>query len=1163
MPPVTAVREPLTLPTYPVGEPGKHPLFFEKRVYQGSSGKVYPLPFIDKVFDEPRDVSWQSVRLENEFVRLSILPEIGGRIFLGQDKTNHDYDFFYRQHVIKPALVGLAGPWISGGVEFNWPQHHRPGTFLPADAFIEEEPDGARTVWLSEHDPLERLKGMHGVRLRPGASLIELRVRLYNRTPVTQTFLWWANVAAMVHDQYQSFFPPDVHYVADHAVRAMSSFPEARNFYYGVPYHERPGANRLDWYKNIPVPTSYMVCQTEYAFFGGYDHLAHGGFVHVADPAIAPGKKQWTWGNHEFGWAWDRELTAPSTGSGQAPSTGSGQAPSTGSGKAPPYVELMAGVFTDNQPDFTYLLPFETKTFSQFWWPIRDIGPVQQATRQAALRLVVRDDRTVELGLCVAEPLDGRLIVRRGTAALASFDISLQPGQSWQDASLRFDGESAAELEAVLTGPSGRPILSYRPPDPSRLTQDRAQATEPPPPGEVPSADELFFIGEHLEQYRHPTRDPELYWHEALARDPGDARCNLAVGRRRLRQGLLDEAASRFTAAIDRLTRLHPNPATGEAHYHLGLTRFFQSLAAGDPASSDDLSRQSRRALSKASWNYEWSSSADYLLACLACRRRDFEAALARLEASLAANRDHNKARVLRALVLATLDRRTEAETALAALLAVDPLDHWARHAALVLPTVARASRPWSHPADRTPLDTFLDLTRNDAQTILDLAFDYAEAGFRDEATALLGIHHENPVIPVAVPNPHERSPMTRYALAWLTRDPAVLAEARAQSPDYFFPSRIHEQLVLEWAAAQPGPDPVARYALGNCYYHKGRRHHATGTWESARSQTAHGQTGIPQIHRNLGIAYWNHRNDGEQAVAAYRRALELDPSDARLVSEFDQLARKLNHPLGRRLAFLEERRPVVLQRDDASVALASLYNLLHRPGDALDLLLTRRFHPWEGGEGKVLRQYTTARLLLGRQALAAGDPAAAHQHFTHAMDTPDSLGEKYHLLQAKADVNYWIGRSARALGRDDEARTRFEASAGESGDFTEMAVTKHSPLSYFRGLSLRELGREDEARTLFDDLRAFGEAGLHTPATIDYFATSLPNLLVFDEDLKARRNAGHHLLIALACHGLGHRKDAASHLANTLAFTNSDQHAADLARDLDTKRSRTRDERP
>ena len=187
-------REKIALPTYGLGKPEINPMFFEKRVYQGSSGKVYPVPFIDKVFDEKKEKIYDAVRLENGFIRLVMLPEIGGHIFEAQDKTNKDYNFFYKQNVIKPALVGLAGPWISGGVEFNWPQHHRPGTYLPATVFIENEADGACTVWMSEYDPMNRLKGMHGIRMRPDSALIELRGRLFNPTPVTHTFLWWANV---------------------------------------------------------------------------------------------------------------------------------------------------------------------------------------------------------------------------------------------------------------------------------------------------------------------------------------------------------------------------------------------------------------------------------------------------------------------------------------------------------------------------------------------------------------------------------------------------------------------------------------------------------------------------------------------------------------------------------------------------------------------------------------------------------------------------------------------------------------------------------------------------------------------------------------------------------------------------------------------------------
>ncbi|MGB1128961.1 MAG: DUF5107 domain-containing protein [Haloferula sp.] len=1089
-----AQLEALTLPTYPLGAPEKNPLFFEKRVYQGSSGKVYPVPFVDKVHDAPVDVTYQSARLENDFVRLVMLPEIGGRIFLGQDKTNDDYDFFYRQDVIKPALVGLAGPWISGGVEFNWPQHHRPGTFMPADVHIEHETDGSATVWMSEHDPLNRLKGMHGIRLRPDSSLIELRGRLYNRTPLTHTFLWWANVAAMVHDQYQSFFPPDVNYVADHAVRALSSFPEANNPYYGIDYQNRPGANDLSWYRNIPVPTSYMVCQTQADFFGGYDFAADGGFVHVANRHIAPGKKQWTWGNHDFGWAWDRELTDENG----------------------PYIELMAGVYTDNQPDFTYLLPYETKTFSQFWWPIQGIGPVQAANQHAALHLTIRDDRTIQLGLNVPEAFAGTLTVFHRDEALGSFPLQLKTGEVWQDQSLRFSGENPTEILAELRTDDGSPVLDFRPIDVRSLKRERAQATEPPVAAEIDSADELFFTAEHLELYRHPTRAPEPYLERCLEIDPGDARAHLALGKRLLRRGLLADAADHLEKAVARLTSRHPNPVTGEAHYFLGLTRLHQ----GRPECAYPL-------FYKATWNYEWRSSSYHHLACLDCRKGDFATALEHLDQSLATNRDHNKARVLTALVLQKTGRPKEAEAALDELLAIDPLDHWATHA-------------------RGDIDTFLAATRNDAQTILDLVFDYSDAGFTREAVELLALHEQHETASCAVPNPLERSQMTAYAKAWLTGEAADLETARNQSAAHFFPSRIHEQLILEWAMAQPGEDPLAAYGLGNYCYDLKRHRDALEMWQVAT------RADNPQAHRNLGLAHWNLNRDGDAARASYLKGIELDPSDARLVSEFDQLCQKLNEPLEDRLEFLETHRSQVLQRDDATVALASLYNLLGRPQEALDLVLSRRFHPWEGGEGAVLKQYSTARLLLGQQALESDDAARAHEHFSRAMDTPESLGEAYHLLQAKADVNYWLGRSCKAMGKEDEAMRYFQLSAEEEGDFSEMAVTSHSPLSYFRGLSLIELGRKDDARSLFESLASFAEDGLGTEASIDYFATSLPNLLVFEEDLQQRRDADHHLLLALAQHGLGQPDQAAESLKKTLAFTLTDPMAAMLAHSLE-----------
>ena len=1082
---VNAYLETIKIPTYGLGEPSKHPFFLEKRIYQGSSGKVYPLPFIDKVFqdDPPGPKQYQAAHLENEYIRLVMLPEIGGRIFIGQDKANKNYDFFYRQDVIKPALVGLAGPWISGGVEFNWPQHHRPGTYMPADIFIEEEQDGVYTVWLSEHDPLNRLKGMHGIRLRPGSCLIELRGRLFNRTPLTHTFLWWANVAARVHDNYQGFFPPDVHYVADHAVRAMSTFPIADGHYYGIDYGNRPGANDLSWYKNIEVPTSYMVCQTDFDFFGGYDYDAQGGFIHVANKHIAPGKKQWTWGNNPFGWAWDRELTDENG----------------------PYIELMAGVYTDNQPDFSYLLPYETKTFSQYWWPYQKLGPVQKANTKAAVRLVVNENRQIDLGVAVSELFESiEIILKQSSSVLLRERIDVSPEKPWQHQKLTFEGDRGSELELIVVDGSSQELISYRPVEPERLERRRELAAEPPLPEEIDSVDELYFTGEHLELNRHPTRYPETYWQEVLHRDPGDARCNLALGRQALSRSDFDAAQMYLQSAIDRLASRHPNPVTGEAHYLLGLTRRYQ----------EDYP-QAYSLLYKATWNYEWRAAAYYELACLDALGHNYETALKHLNNSLDTNRLNNKAYILQAAILRKMGHTEKAREIITTLLKNDQLDHWARFESALIEC-------------ETDFDEFLSLSRNDAQTILDVTFDYADAGFFEEASCVLECHHAHEVIPVSVPNPLGKTPLTRYTLAWLyiqTGNPKAddaLKTARQMAADFCFPSRIHEYLILQWAIAQPGKDLNAAYGLGNFCYDRKRHTEAIKYWQQAR-ETA---LDFASLHRNLGIAYWNIEKNGEKARQSYLKAIECDPNDALLIFEYDQLCKKMHESVEGRLDFLQKHCLLVFERDDLSIEMASLYNQNGFPERALGLLCKHTFHPWEGGEGKVLRQYTTAHLLLGQKALDEGCPQKALGYFEQAMNTPDSLGEKYHPLQSKADVNYWTGMALMKLGRKEEAKQKFIEVSNEEGDFQDMAVTIFSEMTFYKGLALLALGEYSQAGGLFHEMKAWAQWQKSQTAKIDYFATSLPNLLVFEEDIQQTHLNTMNNLIALAEKGLERCKE-------------------------------------
>lgn len=1069
--PVKAWAEPVQIPTYLPGTPDPNPMFLENRVYQGSSGAVYPLPFIDRIANEPVERNWQALHLENEHLRVMVMPEIGGRIHVGMDKSN-GYDFLYRQNVIKPALVGLAGPWISGGIEFNWPQHHRPATFMPVEHSIEEHADGSRTIWCSDHDPMNRLKGMHGVCLRPGRSYLEVKVRLYNRTPFVQTFLWWANLGVHVHDQYQSFFPPDVHYVADHARRAIATFPLCNGLYYGIDYGARSGkrdggraANDLSWYANIPVPTSYMATGSRYDFVGGYDHARRAGVVHVAEHRISPGKKQWTWGDAAFGRAWERHLT-------------------DGDG---PYIEIMAGVYTDNQPDFSFLAPYETRTFTQHWYPIREIGPARMANLEGAISVGARKGK-VRVGVAASRAHRGAVVsVENDGKRVARWRTNLAP-----DAPFIAEVKSQARLEAltITVEDAGGAELIRSAPDPATAPAPPPSATEPPLPAEVASADRLYWTGVHLEQYRHATRMPEDYWREALRRDPGDARSNNALGRWRLRRGEFHEAAACFRAAIATLTERNANPYDGEPYYHLGLTLRY----LGQDEEAYD-------AFYKAAWNYAWRSSAYVALAELDARARRWERALERAQLALRTDADNLNARALAAIALRKLGREEQAYSLLCENLRLDRLHAWTRHLAE-------------------------DVIPGDEQMRLDLAFDYARAGLTEEAAQALEAGGE--------------SPMIFYALGYLTGSAKAYRLARQARPDCCFPNRLEEMLALEAAMRAHPDDARAPYYLGNLLYARRRRGEAIACWE--RSVKLDPGFAIPW--RNLGIAYFNVVGSKAKAAKAFDRAVAMNPRDARLVYERDQLWKRLGRAPRRRLAELEKRIDLVGGRDDLALELAAVYNQLGRHTKAEELLLSRQFAPWEGGEGMALAQFVRTQLALARRALAAGDRASARIRLEAAMSPPESLGEARHPLANQSDLEYWMGV---ACEPGAEARTWFERAAASRGDFVEMSVRTFSGMTYYNALALAKLGRAAESRSLLRDLLAYAMQLRRERPVVDYFATSLPDMLLFHDDQGRRNRIASLFLEAQARLGLGQKKQARRLLQEALALDRNHAMAADL----------------
>ncbi len=1094
---VAAWHEPVVIDTYDPAPPDPYPAYLERRVYQGSSGQVYPLPFFEKISHTKRPQVWQAIHLENAWVRLMILPELGGRIQVAVDKTN-GYDFFYRNNVIKPALVGLAGPWVSGGVEFNWPQHHRPATFLPMDWTIERESDGAVTVWCSDHDPFARMKGAHGIRLRPDSNVVEVRVRVFNRSEDVQTFLWWSNVAVAVNDDYQSFFPTDVHWVADHAKRATATYPRVDGRYYGVDYPsrvdgDRPDGDRIDWYRNIPVPTSYMVVETQDDFFGGYDHGREAGFVHWADHRFVPGKKQWTWGNAPFGWAWDRQLT-DSDG---------------------PYVELMAGAFTDNQPDFSFLAPGETKAFSQFWYPIRKIGPAQQATLDAALAFRAEpgaESTRVRVGVAVTTPRAGVLlqVLDEAGAVLVSECCDVSPGEPAVVAAVLPGRREEHRLRGRVVH-DGRVLVAWSPAPPAPDRPAPAAVTALPEPGEVASVEELYLAALHLVQYRHATRSPEPYLLEALRRDPADSRSAVLLATLRYRAGRYDESERLVAAAVHRLTAHNPNPYDGEAHYRLGLAR----LRLGRPEAARD-------AFAKAAWNAAWRTPALVQLARLDVRDGQWALAVARLDAALATDRDNLQAQDLLVVALRAAGRVEEADALLAAHLAAEPLDWWA---------VDLAGK---------------DL-QTDAQTCLDVAYEYLAAGLWDDAARVAAVaalrQSTQPFL-----GANDAGPLAHYCRARALTELGdahgsreALRLARTCKAANCLPGRLEDVDLLTWSLAADHDDARAHALLGHWLYFRQRPADAQEHWLAAvRLDPADAVS-----WRNLAVAAYNVDRDADAADECYERALAVRPLDAKLWYERDQLAKRRRVPPERRLAELARHPEIVGQRDDLSVEWADLLTLTDRADEALGVLASRQFGPWEGGEGKVLAAWDAAHLALARKEMAAGRPARAADLLRAALDVPHHLGEDRHTLGNYADLWVTLGDACAASGAGDEAERWWRRAALFDGDFQDMQAVPYSEMTYFAAQAWSALGRPERGEALARGMADYADELESSEPQIDYFATSLPTMLLFHDDLAAMRDERVLLLRGLVAALRGDQEQARARVADLLARDPSNIRAA------------------
>ena len=1024
---------PLTLPTYEIAPPDLNPIFYTGRVYQGAQGHIYPYPLFDVLTAQKGDKTYNALYLENEYVNVCVLPEIGGRILSAIDKTNN-YDIFYRQTGIKPALIGMLGAWLSGGVEWNIPHHHRATSYMPIDWEMEENPDGSKTIWVGETEIRHRLKWSIGLTLYPDRSWIEARVRIMNRTPFIQSILYWANVSVHCDENYEVIFPPATQAGTDHSKVYFTPWPM------GDPVKGTDIIADLAWWKNyIGSSRSIFAWNYEDDFFAGYDHAKHAGTVHVANHHVVCGKKFFLWGNNPRGEMWNTMLSDANG----------------------PYLELMVGAYSDNQPDYSWIGPGETREFTQRWYGLRDIRGVKNANDNAAVNIERTAPEKLFFGFNATTKYPGaHVVLKNGDATLLQETITIDPATPYLREIIISTEAKDSDFEATLFDANGNELVAYRPVVlEEKPLPDVVEGTKQPE--EYKTVEELYLAGLRIEQFHNARLNAMDFYNEALKHDPMDARTNTVVGIRHAREGRWGEAETHLSRAVARLSKDYTTIKDTEPIYYLGLVYQMQRKY-----------KEAEDMFWKATWYPTFQHPAYTALAQIAALQQQYDKALILIDQSLNVGSQDTKALTFKAYLLRKSDQKYDAYELLDKVFSIDPLDYWSLSELSILN--GNGTQFLANTAD----------SRGDGlvriQALLEMVMDYANIGAYPEALALLEEA-------IKTGKPYSTYPMVYYYAGYYNllsgnSEAAAnfFAQASKQPTDYCFPFRLEEIDILECALNEQPSDYAAAYYLGNLYYFLNQHEKGIASWE----KSAQLNPKFYHTFRNLGFAC-NRSGNVQKAVTTYEQAIALDKNDPRLFSELDQLYEKTHKPARERLALLEKNIKTVYKHDDAVVRLLMLYNETGAYNKSLALLDSRHFHVWEGGS-QVHNIFVDANLMDGLKKMDSKKYPAAIDAFKKADSYPVNLelGRPYGGGHS-AKGFYYMGDTYKLMSNPTKAAEAYGIAANVLIPRDETA----SESAFYKAMALREIGKRTDADNVIEAMKKEVERQLNSASLIDEYS--------------------------------------------------------------------------
>jgi tetratricopeptide (TPR) repeat protein len=991
----------IEIPTYQLGEEDPNPPFPLVNRH-----RIYPYTMLDDLTDRKEPQSYRAVYLENEYLKATVIPDMGGRLYSLYDKVNRR-EVFYRNHVVKYGLVGLRGAWISGGIEWNFPDGHSVVTVSPVASTVLR--DGAQSVTVVVGD-IDKVSGMHwevALTLRRGEARLEQHVTLYNCSPLPHLYWYWANAAVPATVDMQFIYP------------MREVVPHMKGVVWSYPIHD--GVD-LSWYKNTREAASLFARQVHRNFFGAYYHGSDYGVVHVADFRQVPGKKTWTWGVAGDGLIWTGLLTDHDGA----------------------YNEIQAGRY-ETQLNYEFIPPDHVESFTEYWYPVHGLGGgFVEATKALAMNVrfvpssnVHRAQVEVSVSptLAIAAPkirvlAGSRLLREFGAAALAPLktvhfaaDVeSLDEARNNLIVEVHAaDGSSLAHWSAAAPidgNPDFVPAAGKKPP--------------PPKPPDQMTVEELYLLGVDVEKDGREEAAAKIY-QQVLERDPKYIPALLKLAWR-------SHQAGNFAAAEGLIARaLARDSSDPRIHYVAGVV---YRAAHRWTLAQDAL---------WAAIHYGGPPAPAFVaLGEIALQQREYAEAARLFHQSLSFNPGDARVQADLAVALRLGGRTGEARATIDTALTKMPLLSFARAEKWRL-SATDAARAANRQA-------WKNIFSYDVEKYLDVAAWYRGLGDLESSDAVLAAARED--FPTQA-----SSPLVYYYLASNARlegnaSAAQQYASQAASAPYakVFPHRIMDALVLDEATKANALDAHAYYYLANFLFARGRYDDASRLWLQALGEGFE----YAVLYRNLGVYAWRAKKDLEGAAGFYEKAVQLTPDEYRLYVDLDEIYAQLDDT-ARRDKLFAQAPASVLGRDTVRVRRVLLAVQQKQFEQALGVLEGHHFKPWEAGE--IVRQvYVACNLEQGRAALAAGKFDDAEVAFRRATEYPENLGVGKPNEPHDEAAFFWLGEALQAAGNSDAARAAWERAGALS---KRMPAVSRA----FRAMALQRLGRAVEADKILDQL--------------------------------------------------------------------------------------------